>query len=48
MINLVGYKILMTYDYMSYFYMPWIEVCLYSPKGLIKLSDGFYMLKHRK
>ena len=47
MINLAGYRILMTYYYMSSFPMAQIEVWLYSPNRLIKLTDAFYLLEHK-
>lgn len=45
LINLVGYRALMTY-YMPFFYMAWIEVWLYNPNKFRKLTDAFYLLKH--
>ena len=51
MTNLVGYWVLTTYYYMPSFHMAWIEiyimVWLYSPNRLIKLTDAFYLLKHK-
>ena len=46
-IDLVSYIVLMIYYYMPSFHMAWIEVWLYSPKKLIKLTDVFYLLKHK-
>ena len=47
MINLVGYRVLMTYYYMSSFHMAWIEVWFYRTNKLRKLTDGFYLLKYK-
>lgn len=42
LINLVSYRILMTY-----YYMAWIEVWLYTSNKLLKLTDVFYLPKHK-
>ena len=51
MIDLIGYKVLITYYYMPSFYMARMEiyatVWLCNPNRLIKLTDAFYLLKHR-
>lgn len=44
MINPVGYRVLMTYHNMPAFHTVQIEVQLYNPNDLIKLSDVFYLL----
>ena len=44
MINLVGYRVLMTYYYIPSFLMVWTEVWLYSPNKVIK----FHQLKQNK
>lgn len=47
LVNLVGYRVLTTYYYMSFFHLAWIEVWLYIPNKFIKLTNAFYLLKHK-
>lgn len=52
MINLVGYRVFMTRYYMPSFHMAcmksYITVWICSPNGLRKLTDTFYLHKHRR
>ena len=41
MINLVGYRVLMTHYYMPSLHMAWTEVWLYSSNKLTELTDVF-------
>ncbi|MGE9715409.1 hypothetical protein ACQP3F_27760, partial [Escherichia coli] len=51
MINVFGYRVLMASYSMPSFHMAWMEIYikfwLCSPIGLIKLTNAFYLLKHR-
>lgn len=46
-INLVGYRVHMTYYYMPSFYMAWMKIYITVYEVPMDLADSFHLLKHR-